>query len=112
MGNTALWLSLHEEVIVLEIKQDKARCYTSPAFHVARRDGSTTWVQRNDILLGEEMKLIDELAVILYHSDQPARHARYAEIMKQLLANGVPFVDRLQRKKPVQVKQIELYDVC
>lgn len=111
MGNSALWLSQHEKVQVKEIVRNRHQRYAVPLYCVILSDGSQRWIQRNDIVLEEEEKLIDELARILYRSKYPARHVRYAEIMRHLLANGVPYVERLQSKKPQQVQQMELNDV-
>lgn len=114
MGTVAYWLSRQEKVEVEEvIDAQPYHKYTHPTFRIRRSDGSTVLIERRDILLQEELKLIDELAHILYHQkNPPAKHARYADIMRYFLLKGVPYVTRLQMKKPVHVHQqmLDLYD--
>lgn len=112
MRTSAYWLSRQERVEVEErIEEKPYRKYANPVFRVRRMDGSAALVERRDILLQEEEQLIDELAHILYHSKQPAKHERYAWIMRYFLANGVPYVHRLQMKKPAGAGQ-QMLDLC
>jgi len=114
MGASALWLSRQERVEVEDVVDaNPYGRYKHPVFRIRRSDGTAVEVERRDILLQEEERLIDEMAQILYHSGNPAaRHPRYAELMRYFLAQGVPYVHRLQMKKPVQAAQIafDLYD--
>jgi hypothetical protein len=53
--------------------------------------------------------MIDELANILYHSKQPVQHERYSYIMRQFIMKGVPYVNKLQTKKPQQ-QSLDLFN--
>ncbi|GIQ69585.1 hypothetical protein XYCOK13_24090 [Xylanibacillus composti] len=111
MRTKGLWLSMDEVVEVESVTEGMPyERYRSPMFKVKRQDGSAAEVERRDILLTEEEQLIDELATILYSSKNPARHERYAAIMRQLIMQGIPYVSQLQRRKPQQ-EALNLYDV-
>ncbi len=103
MARSAYWLSKKETVVVEQIleKTPYGR-YATPKFQATLQDGSRIMIDRSDIILDEEQAMIDELAHILYHSKQPAQHERYAYIMRQFIINGVPYVNRLQTRKPQQ----------
>jgi hypothetical protein len=113
MGAAAYWLSRQERVEVESvIHANPHQRYSAPVFRIRRSDGTFAEVERSDILLQEEERLIDELAQILYHSSLKAQHHRYAELMRYFLAQGVPYVHRLRLKKPEQENQavMDLFD--
>ena len=111
MGMSALWLSTQEPVVVEEILEPgDFKKYNSPRFHARRQDGTTIMIDRRDIILEEEQALIDELAHILFNSKNPVQHERYAIIMRQFIIKGVPYVNRLQKRKPHQ-ESLDLFSV-
>ncbi|TMV47893.1 hypothetical protein FE783_20945 [Paenibacillus mesophilus] len=96
----ACWLSREEQVqVVIAPSQNRYSKYPTTRFKAARKDGSHVFIDRQDILLEEEEKLIDELST---------RSERYSIILKQLMKQGVPFNQPLQQRMAKRDEQILL----
>lgn len=103
MGTNALWLSGQSRVLAMPADKGEGHDkYRRDVFRASREDGSTILIDRTDIILDEEQAMIDELADIVFSLKNPARHARYGYLMKQLLSRGVPYARWLMKRKPRQ----------
>lgn len=110
MGTNALWLSgqLRVEAMPADSGEGNDK-YRRDVFRARREDGSTFLIERTDIIMDEEQAMIDELADIVFSSKNPARHARYGYLMKQLLSRGVPYARWLMKRKPRQ-QAMDVFD--
>lgn len=102
MGTNAVWLSRQERVMAEPAADGRPGKYRNALFQVRCADGSMHVIDRTDIILDEEQAMIDELAHIVFSLKNPAGHARYAMIMKQLISRGVPYAGWLMKRKPRQ----------
>lgn len=97
------WLSNQERVEVESVIEGKRYGkFASPRYRIRRQDGSTAIIDRREIILDEEQALVEELHAILSRHRHPVKHERYAVIMKQLIARGVPYASRIGKDKPKQ----------
>ena len=95
----ACWLSHEERVEVVGYKsRNKLSTYAETQYRALRTDGSMVLINRKDILLEDEEKLIDELASILKVFNNPTRSERYGLIFKSLMKQGTPFHKRLEQR--------------
>lgn len=71
--------------------------YQDPVFRCKLTDGTFYKVNRSEIILDDEERLIVELSLILRVQRNPGKNARYPIIVKALLEQRAPFGKRLQQ---------------